>query len=444
MLAWYALQQYDEFGTFVSDILQDAEYLHSLSNQQRAQAVDIASGTIRRRRTIDALLASQISRPRANVEPDLWRLLQLGTYQVVFSKTPDHASVSSMVELTRRAGCGRWSGFVNGILRNVLRLMSGEQSDTESGDSIPCSDGTWIGLNQTIFPNPSEHPVEYFGTAFSLPRAVARRWVARYAAADLQRCGFHSLGPPSTYLRVNTLRTTVDDVKAAFEADGLEVEPTDHPSVLQLSSASRVTKLPGFAEGWWMIQDIAATMATEMLRPQPGERILDLCAAPGGKTTHLAELMGDEGEIIASDVSAQRLHRVTENAERLQLKFIQTLVVERDGSDLPEGPFDAVLVDVPCSNTGVLSRRPEARWRFKESELQELTQIQTRLLLSAFERVRPGGRILYSTCSIEPEETTAVVDAVTDAVSDLKTENSRLLLPGQPGDGAFQALLIRK
>ena len=166
--------------------------------------------------------------------------------------------------------------------------------------------------------------------------------------------------------------------------------------------------------------------------------------APGGKTTHLAELSDDGAQIIASDVTDHRLDRIRENVNRLGTQSVSIQKIDEDGVLLKEAePFDAVLVDVPCSNTGVLARRPEARWRFSESDLRELVELQERLLQRAVEKTRPGGRIVYSTCSIEPEETTEVVSKVCRQVPELTTESEQLLLPGAPSDGAYQALLRR-
>jgi 16S rRNA (cytosine967-C5)-methyltransferase len=178
-----------------------------------------------------------------------------------------------------------------------------------------------------------------------------------------------------------------------------------------------------------------------LLAPQPGEQILDLCAAPGGKSAHLAELSGDKAVIIACDVSDRRLNRVRDNARRLKLQSVHTRLISRDGSDLPPGPFDAVLVDAPCTNTGVLARRPEARWRFSEQGQQELIVLQTRLLFEAIQRLRPGGRVVYSTCSIEPSENLGVVQAVMSSLPQLQLVQQSEHLPGQPADGAWQCLL---
>jgi 16S rRNA (cytosine967-C5)-methyltransferase len=183
--------------------------------------------------------------------------------------------------------------------------------------------------------------------------------------------------------------------------------------------------------------------ASLLLAPKPEEQILDLCAAPGGKTTHLAELSGDQAIITACDVADGRLQRIRDNAARLELKSIRTLAIGKDGNGIPDGPFDAVLVDVPCSNSGVLNRRPEARWRIDEASIQELVILQSRLLLLACERVRPGGRVVYSTCSLEPEENRGVVDAVLKHLPQFSLRQNVLHLPGQPADGAYQALLER-
>jgi 16S rRNA (cytosine967-C5)-methyltransferase len=181
--------------------------------------------------------------------------------------------------------------------------------------------------------------------------------------------------------------------------------------------------------------------AATRLAPQPGERVLDLCAAPGGKTLHLAALMQNQGQIIAADSDQRRLKQVADSARRLHASIITCETIAADTSRLPQGPFDAVLLDVPCSNTGVLGKRPEVRWRLTPADLVELPQIQYRLLQAALRVVRPGGRVLYSTCSIEPEENSQLIQAA------LKTRRRPRLIeechhwPGEPCDGAYQALL---
>jgi 16S rRNA (cytosine967-C5)-methyltransferase len=442
-LALKVLQQHDLTGRFVSDLLKDCDLDHSLTRQERGLAVDIAAGTIRHRRTIDLILQSQISRPRADVEPDLWRILQTATQQLVYGRTPDHAAVDATVGLTRSLGQMRWVGFVNGVLRNIGRLLTDELSTEASRRGVPLPGGQFRLLANDVFACPLTQQVDYFGEAFSMPRAIARRWVQRMSWNDLLTAGFHSLKLPVTSLRVNRLRTTASELTSVFSESGITVRPGTLDESLGLDSAGRIEALPGYAEGLWSIQDESAMAASHALNPLAGELILDLCAAPGGKSTHMAELSNNEAHIFACDVSDDRVDRIRANADRLRHTSITPVLIERDGTGIPDHPFDAALVDVPCSNTGVLSRRPEARWRFNEWELDDLTKLQTRLLMTAFDAVRPGGRIVYSTCSIEPEETTRLVQAIVQAVPSMTLISEQSQLPGQPADGAYFAVLRR-
>lgn len=444
MLAWYALQTFDQTGKFVSDTMNDVDKEHNLSGAERGLAVDLASGVLRRRRTLDTILEALLTRPRNNVESDLWTLLQMGAWQLLFARTPDHAAVDTTVNLTRKVGRDRWSGFANGILRNITRLITEEQQDEPAANAVPLTDGKFRLLNQNVFPDPNIERAAYAAAAFSMPPALANRWTQRLPEITLWKSCFYGLKVPSTILRVNRLKGTVKQVLAAFEEAEVEVEPGLDDWSLKLASAANLRRLPGYEEGWWSVQDEAAMHAVQMLNPAEGEKILDLCSAPGGKTAQLAELSQDKAEIIACDISKARLRRVHDSVDRLQLNSVTVQQILPDGSDIPAGPFDAVLVDVPCSNTGVLARRPEARWRFKESDLPELIHLQATLLMTAYNVVKPGGRIVYSTCSIEPEETTELLHFLQEQVPALNVTRQKMLLPGLPADGAFCALIIRE
>ncbi len=441
MLAWRAMQLQECTDRFLQDIFATLDAQHSLVPRDRAAAVDIACGIVRRRRTLDAILQKCTSRPQQQVEPDLWRVLQIGAFQLVISGTPPHAAVDSAVRLCRSLNCERWTGFVNGVLRNVGRLLTDDISTTPSSQAVPLTSGTWRLLKGPLFADPVSHLVEYVAEAFSLPSLLAERWAARLTQEALFETCFASCSPPRTTLRVNLLRTCTTDVAAMLRADGCEAVPGNLEGSLVVSAAARIDRLSGYSEGLWSVQDESAMAAGLLTDPKPGERILDLCAAPGGKTTHLAELSGDAAEITACDISASRLQRLAENAARLRLDSIQPRLITRDGGDIPEGPFDAVLVDAPCSNTGVLSRRPEARWRFRDADLRDLAALQQRLLLTACQRLAPGGRIVYSTCSLEPEENREVADAVLSLQPGLRLAHEHQYFPGRSGDGAYQALL---
>ena len=215
------------------------------------------------------------------------------------------------------------------------------------------------------------------------------------------------------------------------------------PEAIWLEETTFVQRLPGFREGLFAVQDESAIAAAALLAPRPGERVLDLCAAPGGKTTHLAALMKNEGRLLATDVDSDRLRRVEESCRRMGVSIVEVRVVPRDAIDLAGEMFDRILLDAPCSNTGVLGKRPEARWRLRFEDVDELALIQTRLLRAACERLVPGGRLVYATCSIEPEENRTVVDRILRDHPGIALLQEFHHIPGQPADGGYQALLQR-
>ncbi len=443
-LAFAVLKDWKPKGTFAGERLDELLRKRDVSPQDRRLATELVFGVIRRQATLDALLAPQVSRPRREVEPVLWTLLRLGAYQLTFlAGMADHAAVNETVELVKRSN-KRWGGFVNAVLRKFAASLTDEVLSTPTADGIPLADGRFRLAATKLFADPDENPAAYFADAYSFPSWLAKRWAARFDADELFALGRHFNAPPRVTLRVNHMKSSVEQMLADLKAAGVKAKPGAHPDSIRLTDAPRIEDLPGFADGRITVQDETAMFAATLLDPQPGERVLDLCAAPGTKTTHLAELMNDTGEIVACDVSRDRLARVRENVSRLGLKSVTAVSIGDDGSGLPEGEFDRVLVDVPCSNTGVLGKRPEARWRIAPNDLKELPARQSRLLTLALDRVRPGGRVVYSTCSIEPEENEQVVQQVLAQRDGVAVLESRLHLPGQPADGGFQVAIERR
>jgi 16S rRNA (cytosine967-C5)-methyltransferase len=442
-LAYAVLKDWKPKGAFAGDRLEALFGKHDVSPQDRRLATELVFGVIRRQATLDVLLAPHVARPRRNVENDLWTLLRLGAYQLAFlSGMADHAAVNETVELAKRAN-RRWPGFVNAVLRKLVGVLTDDVLSLPTADGVPLADGRFRLLTEKVFPDPEENPAGYFAEAFSFPTWLAKRWSVRFDSDDLFDLGKHFDGSPAITLRVNRLKTTRDAVLEELKAARIKAKAGEHPDAIRLKESARVEDLPGFADGRITVQDETAMYAATLLDPQPGRRVLDLCAAPGTKSSHLAEIMGDTGEIVAADASAERLKRVDENGARLGLKSIRTVAIGDDGSGLPEGLFDAVLLDVPCSNTGVLGKRPEARWRVTPNDLKELPPKQAGLLALALDRVTPGGRIVYSTCSIEPEENEQVVQAALAGRDGVRVIDSRLHLPGDPSDGGFQAVIVK-
>ncbi len=520
-----------------------ATTVKNLSKYDRPFISELVNGVVRRQATLDALLGAFVTRPRYSIEDQLWTLLQLGLYQLVFMHgVPPHAAVHETVELGRWAQQPRWCGFMNGVFRSIAREIADsfeetpsssrvpvsvrpallkaraaakEQADTRDSNSEPAApsvpitpvvaDSPWAmataakspapvsapvpvsapapveeptpepviveaeaseidprktpefrvteiryrSIGKDVFPPPETDLAGYITAAFGLPEWLITRWSVRfYADQMLQMAKWFDLRQPLT-LRVNPLKITRDELLAEMR-DAATGDPTtlleagDRPESIRYEGPFRIVDLPGFADGRFTVQDETAMSAAALLDPQPGERVLDLCAAPGTKTTHLAELMKGEGSIVATDVDLGRLRKIEENADRLGFSsMIQPLVIREDLSELPEGPFDAILIDVPCSNTGVLGKRPEVRSRITPEDIDELVVTQKKLLDAAASLVAPGGRIVYSTCSVEPEENSGVVTQFLQKSSDFELVETQEFIPGSPSDGGYQVLLRR-
>lgn len=431
---------------FVQELLDQHLSQSTLSPADRRLATHLAYGVLRRRGSLDALLQPMIDRPAHRVEPILWDILRLGTFQLaLMTHIPPHAALYETVELAATFGLPRAKGFVNGVLRSVAGLLTSDHTDTPAADALPVEAGRYRRLTQPVLPEPANHPVEYLARAFAWPQWLAERWLTRFGWDECLRLGFWFAGPAPLWIRCNPLRTDRAALLNAFAQAGIPAEPGDHPQALRLTESANVRELPGFEQGWFAVQDESAMRVASALAPPPGSRVLDLCAAPGGKTTHLAELMNNQGRIIACDVDDRRLQTVVELSHRLGVTIIEPRRLHPQRNEAPPaGPFDAVLVDVPCSNTGVLGRRPEARWRLRPEDFRKLVPLQTRLLIQAGERIRPGGVIVYSTCSIEPEENRQVVQAVLQALPDLRLEADAEQTPGRPADGSYWARLRRR
>jgi 16S rRNA (cytosine967-C5)-methyltransferase len=260
---------------------------------------------------------------------------------------------------------------------------------------------------------------------------------------------------PALDLRVNQWRTDLATVQGALALAGIESTPIKEiPGALRLANhVGDITQLPGFGEGWWSVQDSSAQQVVQLLDPQPGERILDCCAAPGGKTTHIAEQLHNEGEVWALDRHAGRLRRVEANAQRLQLTCLQTRVVDlavedEDWAhrDLPAwGSVDRVLLDAPCSGLGTLHRHADARWQQSPQQIHSLVDLQARLLDRVARWVKPGGILVYSTCTLHPQENQAQIDAFLARTPGWQVDGSPIQIypHRQDRDGFFMAKLLR-
>ncbi|HEY8450023.1 MAG TPA: 16S rRNA (cytosine(967)-C(5))-methyltransferase RsmB, partial [Bacillota bacterium] len=289
------------------------------------------------------------------------------------------------------AAGGRAAGFVNGVLRAIARARS----------TLP-------------WPDPAQDPVRYLSVRHSHPEWLVRRYLERLGRAETEQLLEANNAAPALTLRVNRLRAEPEQVARALRGAGYQVEAGRYlPEALRVRAQTAPDRLPGFDEGWFTPQDEAAMLVTHVLDPAPGGRVVDACAAPGTKTTHIAEYMGDEGTVVALDVDPERLHRVDENARRLGLRSVRSQVgdARRAAQLLGVEWADRVLVDAPCSGLGTLARRPDLRWRKRPEDIPALAELQGQILDGCAPLVRPGGVLVYSTCTTEPEENEQVIAA---------------------------------
>jgi len=438
---------------FAAELTENLVSSANLSPVDRRFVTQLVFGVIRRRGTLDALLKPYLKLPSHAIEPRVWDVLHLGAFQIAFlTHVPPHAAVHETVSLADHVGSPKARGFINGVLRRVTELVTDHFVNREGPDALPFDSerlpgpdgprlvGRYRKLNQPVLPTPAADLPEYLSAGFSWPRWLANHWLDRHGPEECFRLGFWFNAPPPLWIRTNKLNVDRETYRLRLAASLIECEPGGHAQSLKLVHAPAIRDLPGYEEGDFAVQDHSSMLPAAALAPQPGMRVLDLCAAPGGKTTHLAELMDNRGTIVACDIDAKRLETVTSLCHRLKIKGVETVVLEEHGEP-PPGPFHAAIVDVPCSNTGVLGRRPEVRWRLKPTEFEHLIRLQTRLLFQAIERVKPGGAIVYSTCSIEPDENEGVVKAARQAFRDLKLEAEHTSIPGLPSDGGYWARL---
>ena len=358
----------------------------TLEPKEKALAAELVKGTLRWRGRIDYLLSHLSRRPLASLPVYLRNTLRLGAYQILFlDRVPHWAAVDESVKLARRHGHEGQVKYVNAVLRNLIR----------TGDQIP-------------LPDPSR-PAAHLAVVHAFPEWLASRWIKRFGAPEAARLMASCNIPAPLTLRVNRLKISPERFMTILADGGHDARrlPLTAEGV-EVMGGAQVRDLPGFGEGWFYVQDPGAMAIARLVDPRPGERVLDACAAPGGKASHMAELMDDRGEVTALELDEKRIAVMGENISRLGLRSIRPLA--GDGSTVRFAhPFDRVLIDAPCSGLGTLRRHPEAKWLRQEVDLNRHQTRQLAILHNISPFVRPGGNLVYATCSTEPEENEDVV-----------------------------------
>jgi len=432
---------------YAQDLLDERLSRAPLGEEDRRLAADLTYGVIRHLATLDAVLAAYSERPLEEMDSGVRQVLRLGAYQLLYlERVPDHAAVNECVRLARATGRKHASGFVNAVLRSLAREVRfvDRPDPALPRHSLELRPGRACVFGRPVLP-PPRNQAAYLAAVTSFPEWLVRRWLARYGTSRTRELCAVANEPPPLFVRPNLLRTTPEGLISVLRTEGVEAAPSPTGRTLRLPPHVRVERLRAFREGLFQVQDDNGAAVAPFLEPQPGEQVLDLCAAPGGKTCHLAELMQNRGQIVAVDVSKARLRKVVESALRLDHRIIAT--VAADGADFAvqhRGAFDRVLLDAPCSNTGVLRRRVEARWRLSDEVLASLARRQRVLLEAALRCARPGGAVVYSTCSLEPEENAQVVQAALSGNRAFRLDREVEFLPSRDGgDGGYMARVVR-
>lgn len=424
---------------------------YELSAQDRALAGELAMGVVRRRGTLDEVLRSFLDRPKKHLPSPVKEILQLAAYQLIFlDRVPDFAAVDEAVEQTRRFHHKRQTGLVNGVLRNVTRGIGDivQARPPMESDVVPLDRNRFRRMTREIYfkVDPEKHPAAYLAGAWSLPRYLTQRWIERYGVTGTWDLCAHAAARPPVILRVNRHRADVSDVLESIRGQGASAERHDNGRSIVLHDPGLLLRLAAFQDGLVQPQDPTATLVVDSLPVRPGMRVLDFCAAPGTKTTHLAECMHNEGVITAVDVSEEKLRRIHENRDRMDYSIIEPCLAEQVGSLTPHS-YDVVLVDAPCSNTGVLARRPEARWRQGSDAISRLVGDQKALLHAASHFLASGGTLVHSTCSIEPEEGGQIARWLPKRDGRFQLKQEKFTLPGGEDaptrwrDGGYIAML---
>jgi 16S rRNA (cytosine967-C5)-methyltransferase len=407
-------------GEYIESLLDFALKKHALKSEDRGFLQELVYGVVRWEFTLDWLIGQKTGgKPQKEM---VQILLRLALYQMFWlERVPSYAAVNETVEICKSNGLHAQAKFVNALLRGYDRERAATQ--------------------QRLLDLKSTKPA----LGYSHPEWLWRRWEMEWGSQRTTRLLDWNNSPPPVFARVNTLKTTAEKLLKTWNEEGVKAQPVhldwiSEEIVFRLEGYPSLARLRSFMDGFFYVQDPSTLLAPTLLDARTGDSILDLCAAPGGKTTFIAQLIQNEGRVVAEDIDRGRLKMVEENARRLGATCVS---IEASG-DRGAG-FDRVLVDAPCSNTGVMRRRVELRWRIQPEEIKRLAQTQLGLLQAAARRVREGGVLLYSTCSLERDENQSVVGKFLAENNTFTLNHERALTPMNDGfDGAYCARMLRR
>ncbi len=434
-LAVKILNRVERTDAYLERLLDNEMKNNELSGPDKALLYEIVHGVVRWMGRLDWILNGFYKGTFSKAIPNLKNGLRVALYQIMFlDRVPDYAAVNEAVEFVKKLQGAKPAGLTNAVLRNIIR----------SKEAIR-------------YPNPEEDLVGYLSAYYSHPSWMVKRYLERFGKEETEKLLMANNEKPYLTLRINALRVKPEEFKTLLDSVNLRYSPGKFlPEFFKLQNLTNITAWEYFVRGYFNIQDESAGLACRLLQVRDEMRVLDLCAAPGGKTAYIAALMHDTGQIVALDRFESRLKILRRNMQRLGLNSVKT--IETDALEYQDGEFDRVLADVPCMGTGTLSKKPDIKWKKDIFDLRQLNDLQYRLLCKAGEVVKPGGVVVYSTCSIEPEENYGIVEKFLNEHPNFKLESAEGKFPDaildehgcvqtfphkHKMDGAFAAKLIK-
>ena len=389
-------------------------FIKKNSPDSQAFVRELVYGVLKTKLRLDYMLKPFVAKGFGKLNIKDLTLLRMGAYQMMFmDSVPEYAAVSETVEITKKLVSGR-EKFINGVLRSLAR------------DRL-----------DIVFPDSENDPVKYLSVYYSVNPWIAEKFVSSYGfsgARDILKAMGET---PELVIRVNILKTTRAELKEKLSDEGFEVKESDKSERALIVSGQDVLRSKLYKEGLFTVQDLSSIIAIDMLSPEKGEYIVDTCAAPGGKTFAMAELMGNSGEIHAMDIYEHKLELMKKGAERTGVTIVNTKV--HDAAKLVnefQGKADKVLCDVPCSGLGVIQRKPEIRYK-SDSDMEELINRQAKILRTAANYVKTGGTLMYSTCTVNPDENERQIARFLDKNTDFTKVDEKQLLPTDGTDGFY-------
>jgi len=434
-LAVKILNRVERTDSYLERLLDNEMRNSDLTGPDKALLYEIVHGVVRWMGRLDWVLNGFYKGQFSKAIPNLKNGLRVALYQIMFlDRVPDFAVVNEAVEFVKKLQGQKPADLTNAILRNIIRSK-----------------------NAIRYPDPEEDLPGYFSAYYSHPSWMVKRYLARFGREATEKLLAANNEKPFLTLKINALKTNPDEFRLLLNKVNLRFKPGRYlPEFFKLQNLTNITAWEYYAEGYFNIQDESAGLACRLLDTQPGMRVLDMCAAPGGKTAYIAGLMHDEGEIIAIDRFEARLKIMERNIIRLGINSIK--LIETDALQYSDAGFDRVLADVPCSGTGTMCKKPDIKWKKDLLDIRRMTELQYQLLEKAASLVKPEGVVVYSTCSIEPEENCDIVNKFLSAHPEFKLESAAGSFPGEiidPNgciqtfphshqlDGAFAAKLVR-